>query len=209
MQEVSKFDVEISVIPNGLENYMAFTINKNLIFIDNMQFMNPSLDVSVKNLPDNDFKHLLQEFNGDSLKLVKQKGVYPYENTESYEKFFAKQLSERCKFYSSLKDECISGKDYLHANNVWNMFKMKAMGGYHHLYLKTDVLLADVFENFVSTCLKYYGLDPCHCFTSSGLSWDAMLKMDETELELIRDIDLYLLIKKGMREGISDIAKSK
>ena len=48
-----------------------------------------------------------------------------------------------------------------------------------------------------------------HYFTSSGLSWDAMLKMDKTDLELIPDIDLYLFIKKGMREGISDIAKSK
>ena len=73
MQEISKFDIEISVIPNGLEKYMAFTINKNLIFIDTMQFMNSSLDVLVKNLSDNDFKHLSQEFSGDLLKLVKQK----------------------------------------------------------------------------------------------------------------------------------------
>ena len=73
MQEISKFDIEISVIPNGLEKYVAFTINKNLIFIDTMQFMNSSLDVLVKNLSDNDFKHLSQEFSGDLLKLVKQK----------------------------------------------------------------------------------------------------------------------------------------
>ena len=73
MQEISKFDIEISVISNGLEKYMAFTINKNLIFIDTMQFMNSSLDVLVKNLSDNDFKHLSQEFSGDLLKLVKQK----------------------------------------------------------------------------------------------------------------------------------------
>ena len=56
-QEISMCDVEISVIPKGLEKYMAFTINKNLIFIDNMQFMNSTLDVLVKNLSDNDFKH--------------------------------------------------------------------------------------------------------------------------------------------------------
>ena len=47
------------------------------------------------------------------------------------------------------------------------------MGDYHYLYLKTDVLLLDdVFEKFVSTCLDYYGLDPCHSFSSPGLSWD-------------------------------------
>ena len=75
MQEISKFDVELSVISNRLEKYMAFTIIKNLIFIDNMQFINPSLDVLVKNLTYNDFKHLSQEFNGNLLKLVKQKGA--------------------------------------------------------------------------------------------------------------------------------------
>ena len=93
MKEISKFDVEISVIPNGLEKNMGFTINKNLIFIDSMQFMNSSLDILVKNLSDNDFMHLSQEFNGDLLKLVKQKGVYPYEHTNSFEKFFERQIT--------------------------------------------------------------------------------------------------------------------
>ena len=57
MQEIGKFDVKINVIPNGLEKYMAFTINKNLVFIDSMQFMNSSLDALVKNLSDNGFKY--------------------------------------------------------------------------------------------------------------------------------------------------------
>ena len=54
---------------------------------------------------------------------------------------------------------------------------MKNMCNYHDHYLKKDVLLlADVFEKFIDTCLKFYGLDPCHYFSSPGLSWDAMLK---------------------------------
>ena len=57
---------------------MGFTIKKNLVFIDSMQFMNVSIDAFVKNLSDNDFKYLSQEFGGDLLELVKQKGVYPY-----------------------------------------------------------------------------------------------------------------------------------
>ena len=69
------------------------------------------------------------------------------------------------------------------------MFKMNTMGDYHDLYLKTDVLLlADAFEKFISTCLKYYGLDPVHYFSIPGLSWDAMFKMNKIELELISDI---------------------
>ena len=38
------FDVHINVIPNGLEKYMSFIVNKDLVFIDSMQFMNSSLD---------------------------------------------------------------------------------------------------------------------------------------------------------------------
>ena len=69
---------------------------------------------------------------------------------------------------------------------------MKNMGDYHDHYLKKDVLLlADVFEKFISTCLKYYELDPCHFFSSPGLSWDAMLKMTGIELEKTSDIDQY------------------
>ena len=137
-----------------------------------------------------------------------KKGMCPDKYIDIFKKFSEDKLPDRSKFYSSLKDECISEKDYLHANNVWNMFKMNAMGDYHDLYLKTDVLLlADVFETFVSTCLEYYGLDPCHYFRRPGLSWDAMLKMTKIELELISDIDMYLLIEKGRRGGISYIAE--
>ena len=57
--ELDKFDVNISVIPNGLEKYMAF-LNKNLVFIDSMQFITSSLDKLVKNLLDEDFKYLVE-----------------------------------------------------------------------------------------------------------------------------------------------------
>ena len=105
---------------------------------------------------------------------------------DSFKISFDDKLPDRCKFYSSLKHECISEKNYLRAIDVWNMLRMNTMGDYHDLYLKTDVLLlADVFEKFISICLECYGLDPCHYFSNPGLSWDAMLKMTEKEVELI------------------------
>ena len=104
----------------------------------------------------------------------------------SFKKFFEDKLPDRYKFFSSLKDECLSEKDYLKVNNIWNMFKMNTIGDYHDLYLKKDVLLLPkVFEKLISTCLDYYRLDPCHYFSSPGLSWGAMLKMTGIELELI------------------------
>ena len=82
------------------------------------------------------------------------------------------------------------------------------MGDYHNHYLKQDVLLlADVFEKFIDTCLKFYKLDPCHCFSSPGLRWDAMLKMTAVKFKKIIDIDMYLFIEKGLRGGFSYIAK--
>ena len=60
-----------------------------------------------------------------------------------------------------------------------------------------------IFEKFIDTSLEYYGLDPCHYFSSPRLSWDAMLKITAIELELISNIDMYLFIEKGMKGGIS------
>ena len=75
------------------------------------------------------------------------------------------------------------------------MFKVKHLGEYHDLYLKTDVLL---FEKFIKTCLKYYCLDPSHYFSSPRLSWNVMLKMTGIKLEKINDINVHLFIEKGM-----------
>ena len=135
---------------------MAFIINKNLVFIDSMQFMNSSLDLLVKNLPANDFKYLSEEFSDEFLSLVK-KGVYPYEYMDSFMEFYEDKLPDRSKFFSFLKDARISEGDYLKAVDTWNVFKMNTMADYHDLYLKTDVLLlADVFEKLIKTCLDYY-----------------------------------------------------
>ena len=135
---------------------MVSTINTNLVFIETMQFMNSSLDSLVKNLSDNDFKYLSEEFSGEFLRLVKEKGVYPYEYIDSFKKFSEDKLPDRCKCFSSLKDECISEKDYLKPVDVWNVFKINSIGDYHDLCLKTDVLLlADVFEKFIKICLDY------------------------------------------------------
>ena len=154
-----------------------------------MQFVNSSLDKLAKNLSDKDFEYLIEEFGSKNLELLKQEGTYPYKYMDSFKRFNEEKLPDIKYFYSSIKDGKIGedGKisdghinvnDYLTCKKTWNKFKMKNMGDYHDQYFKKDVLLlADVFEKFVNTCLKYYGLHPCHYFSSSRLSWVAMLKM--------------------------------
>ena len=86
-KELSNFDCKISVISGGLEKYMSFTLNKNIVFIDSMLFLNSSLDKLAKNLSDKDFKHLSEVFSDEKLELVKKKGLYPYEHFNSLRKF--------------------------------------------------------------------------------------------------------------------------
>ena len=186
---------------------MAFMLGNHLAFIDSLQFMNQSLSNLAKNLPEEAFKHTKKVFKDDKFKLMKQNGVYPYDYMDSFEKFNETQLPSQNDFFSQMNNEHITDEEYNHAQTVWDTFELKTMGEYHNLYLQSDVLLlADVFENFRKTCLQYYQLDPCHYFTSPGLSWDAMLKMTDVKLELITDVDMYQFIEKGMRGGISYIA---
>jgi len=201
-----KCQMNINAIPNNMEKYMAFMLGNHLNFLDSFQFMSSSLEKLVSNLPKESLKYTSQVFEGQELdQLMVRKGVYPYDYMDSFKKFKEK-LPPKEEFYSILNDEHISDEDYKHAQNVWNTFSLKNMGEYHDLYLKSDILLlADVFENFRKTCLEYYKLDPCHYFTSPGLSWDAMLKMTNIKLELMTDIDMFQFIEKGLRGGISYI----
>ena len=73
------------------------------MFIDSMQFMNSSLDKLVKNLSDEDFKYLVEEFGPENLELLKQKGDYPYEYINSFERFNEKKFPARKYFFCSKK----------------------------------------------------------------------------------------------------------
>ena len=139
------------------------------MFIDSMQFMNSSLVKLVKNLSDEDFKYLLKEFGSENLELLKQKCAYSYENMNTFEKGNEEKLPAKKYFYSSTKNGKISDdgkisdghinvKDYLTCKKTWDKFEMKNMGDYDNRYLIKDVLLlVDVFEKFIGTCLKYFG----------------------------------------------------
>ena len=198
--------MNINVIPNNMEKYMAIMLGEHLTFIDSFQFMSSSLDKLVSNLPKESLKYTSKRFQGMKLNLMAKKGVYPYDYMDSFDKF-NEQLPTKEDFFSILNNEHITDEDYNHALKVWKTFSLKNMGEYHDLYLTSDILLlADVFENFRKTCLEYYKLDPCHYFTSPGLSWDAMLRMTNIKLELMTDVDMFLFIEKGLRGGISYIA---
>ena len=207
MVHESKRSLNIGVIASNFEKYLGFRLGKHLTFIDSFSFMSQSLDRLSNNLSDDAFFYTREAFpNDEEFSLIKRKGVYPYDYMDSFQRFSEKSLPAREDFYSILNDSGISESDYSHAKEVWSTFKIRDLGEYHDLYLRTDVLLlADVFESFRGTCQTNYGLDPCHYYSAPGLSWDALLRMTGVNLDLIADLDQQLFIEKGMRGGISTI----
>ena len=161
-----KLTPSIKIIANNFEKYMSFSIGKHLRFIDSFQFMSQSLDKLSSNLLEDRFIYTERETDGD-LTLLKKKGVYPYDYMDSFSRFNETELPKRKDFYSILNDTYISEDEYQHAQEVWDAFKIRNLGEYHDLYLKTDILLlVDVFENFRKTCLHHYRLDPSHYMSS-------------------------------------------
>ena len=142
---------------------------------------------------DHEFKHYTEE----QLKLLKKKGVYPYDFTSSFESLNVTQLPTFKEFYRDLYKTNIHENDYM-LKKCGMLSKLKILENTVILYLKTNVLLlADIFENFCDNCTKSYGLDLAHFFTTPGFSWEAALKYTNIWLELLTDIDMLNFIERG------------
>ena len=173
------------------------------------------------------FNHTSRFWRYDErFRLMIQKGAYPYEYTNGWKKFEETSLPPTNAFYSRLSMKVISGQDYEHAQQVWNTMEKKTLSCYHDRYLKTDMLmLADVFEIFRNTCLRNYKLDLPHFYTAPRLAWQALLKTaivycehekrrkgcelcpNEFRLGLLTDIDMLLMVEKGIRDEITQTVK--
>ena len=120
-----------------------------------------------------------------------RKGVYPYENMDSWKSLDETSLPKKEEFYSNLNMEDITDAYYKHAKRVWKAFKIKNLGEYHDLYFQSDPLLfPDELENFRNKSIEIYELDLAQFLSAPGLAWQAYLKKTEVKLELLTDIDM-------------------
>ncbi len=119
-----------------------------------------------------------------------------------------KSLPPKDCFYDILKKQHITDEEYLHAKKVWSSFDCHKLGDYHDVYLRSDIcILADVFENFRKLTIEAYKLDPICYLTGASLFFDAMLKMTEIKLELIKSIDIYQMFQDAIRGGVCFVGK--
>ena len=201
--------------------------NIQLRFVDSFRFMASSPAKLASNLDDDQCKNLREFYRKEEVfRLMRRKGVYPHEYMDASKKFGETSLPSKDAFYSRLNMKGISDQDYEYAEQVWNIMEKKTLVCYHNTYLKTDILmLAHVFETFQNTRLKSYKLDPAHFYKAPGLGWQALLKpateycqhekrrkrselcLAEFRPDLLTDIDMLLMVEKGIRgemqEGVS------
>ena len=119
------------------------------------------------------FANIHEFCSGDINKfiLLLRKGVYPFEYTDSWERFDETSLPDKEAFYSNLNMEDITDVDYRHAKRVFKSLNNENLGNCHDWYVESDtLLLADVFENFRNMCIKVCKLDPAHFLSAPGLA---------------------------------------
>ena len=165
-----------------------------------------------KNCNKDCYKELIKRFantyecrNGDLNKfnLLLRNRAFSYEYMDNWERFNENILPNKKAFQSELNLEDIANKDYAYAQKLFEESKLENLGDYHDLYVQSDMLfLSDVFENFINKCIEIYELDPAYFLFSPGLAWQACLKKTGVKLELLTDIDMLLIVEKGIRRVI-------
>ena len=193
MQKIKRKHGKINVIPNNSDRYISFDVGR-LTFLDSMQFLSCGLDKLAEQLSNDQFKYLKAAYP-EHCKLLSKKVIYCYDYMNNKERFDETSLPQKGQ--------------YEYAEDVWKTLECNTMKDYHHHYLITDIiLLADVFDNFRKMSLETYGLDPIHYYSSPGLSWDAMIKYTDVDLELITDPGMHQMVENGMRGSISKFLSS-
>ena len=137
IRELAKYTMGIGVIAKNTEDYISLSIkvevdkyvnkegNKRmkemeLRFIDSIKFMSSSLDSLVNNLARGGHEFWgFENYNCSQCKLLIQKGIYPYEYMDSWDKFKETSLPRKEKFYSNLNMSGVGDGDYEHACRVW------------------------------------------------------------------------------------------
>ena len=150
----------------------------------------------------NNNKFITKEHFKDNFELMKYKVCFPYEFITK-ENIYNESLPSIEKFYSSLKLDNISEKDYNKTLEIYKKLNCKNIKEYLDIYLKLDICLqADIFNVFRNTIWNKFGLDCSKYITSCSLSLDLMLKYTGVKIELIRDISIFDFVNSSILGGI-------
>ena len=204
--DIFKNDVTLNCIGNSCENFKMIDfkfkkIKYSLKLLDMLNFVKGSLNDLSKNLNDKD-KIITKEHFSNNFELMKCKVCFPYEFITK-ENIYNENLPPIEKFYSSLKLDDISKKDYNKALEIYKKLNCKNIKEYLDIYLKLDICLqTDIFNVFRKCIWDKFEIDCSKYITSCSLSLDLMLKYTKVKIELIRDISIFGYVNSSILGGI-------
>ena len=190
---------ENDIIAKSSENYISVKIGC-LKFLDSYRFLDASLDklsTTLESFPSLDA-------NGMEDDLFKRKIAYPYEKGKTIESFYKPLKLGRDDYFSTLKQSYPDFEEIIRTQAIIIKNKITNLNELTMLYLKNDVfLLTDIFQNYIDTCKKAYGINPLYSYSTPSFTWKAGLKMTGVKLDYITDDKLRLLLENNMRGGPS------
>ena len=204
--DIYKDEMTLNCIRNSCESFKMIDFKfKNMKYsfklLDICNFVKGSLSELSKNLLDKD-KIITKRHFSDNFDLLKEKTAFPYEWLTK-ENIFDKELPSIDKFYSSLKLQNISQREYDKTIDVYKKLKCKNVKDYLEIYMKLDISLqSDIFNVFRNTIWNKFEIDCSKYITSCSLSLDLMLKYTKAKIELFKDITMFDYVDSSILRGL-------
>ena len=194
--------IRLKVLTKTDENYISIDMGYAKA-LDMFRFFHPlRLDAIIKTLSDKECVTL------NKFGLERRKDIFPYEWFDSIDKLQETTLPPKEAFYSKLKQSGITDKEYKQAIDCWNNTGCETIKDYMMLYLKADLLLSvDVFEKLRDKCLQYYETEPCHTYSTPGLTWLCGLKDTNVEIKYYKEntVNINDTTKRDIRGGLASV----
>ena len=176
-------------------------IKYSLKLLDMCNFIKGSSKDLSENLLDEN-KIITKDHFKDNFELLKYKTCFPYEWLTK-ENIYNKELTSIENFFSSLKLDNISKKDYDKTLEIYKKLNCKNIKEYLDIYLKLDICLQSHIFNVFRKCIwDKFEIDCSKYITSCSLSLDLMLKYTKVKIELIRDILIFDYVNSSILGGI-------
>ena len=206
LSEIYKNEITINCIGNSSEQFKSIEFKfKNMKYsfklLDISNFIKGSLSELSGKLSD-EHKIITKRHFPNNFELLKQKTHFPYEwLTEK--NIYNKELPPIEDFYSSLKLQNISKKQYDETLRIYKKLKCETVKDYLEIYMKLDICLqSDIFNVFRDIIWNQFNIDCCKYITSCSLSLDLMLKYTGVKIQLFKDITMFDFVDSSIMGGL-------
>ena len=125
--------------------------------------------------------------------LFKRKLAYPYEKGKNIESFYKPLKLGREDYFSTLKQSYPDFEEKIRTQAITRKNRRTNFNELTMFYLKNDVLLlTGIFQKYIDTCKKAYGINPLYSYSTPSFTWNAGLKLTGVTLDYINDDKLRL-----------------